>query len=333
VLSKKIGIDLGTSLVTVYVKGEGIVLREPPMIATDNSGGRVVAVGAAAFELADGPAASQVVRAVQKGSVVDYRGAGAMLQHVIGRVIGRQRIFRPDVMLSIASTVTGVERRAVLEATMQAGAKTAYLIEKPLAAAIGAGLAISTTEGIAVCDLGAGSAEATVIAQGEMIVCIAIAVGGERLDDAIVEQVLTRQGVRIERRDAERLKIELGHAVAPRDREVADVPGRNGAGQSCDVSVTAEDVYAAIAPLLEEIIRRLTAMLEQLPSTVMTPARKNGMVLTGGGAQLRALDRLLADRLGVPVRVARNPQACVATGTGLALDNLQMIRRGQHYIT
>src|SRR5437879_3457361 len=175
VLSKKIGIDLGTSSVTVYVKGEGIVLREPP---------------------------------------VDDRAAGPTLQRVIGRVIGRQRIFRPDVMLSVPGGVTGVERRAVLEATMQAGAKSAYLIEKPLAAAIGAGISIGNTDGIAVCDLGASAAEAALIAQGEMVAFAAIPAGGERLDEAIVQVVEARHGVRIERTEGERLKLELGRALA-----------------------------------------------------------------------------------------------------------------------
>lgn len=313
-LSKKIGIDLGTSSVTVYVKGEGIVLREPLLIATDNAGRRVV------------------VRAVSSGSVVDYRSAGAMLQHVIGRVIGRQRIFRPDVMLSVPGRVTGVERRAVLEATMQAGAKTAYLIEKPLAAAIGAGIAIGATEGVAVCDLGAGSAEAAVIAHGEMVAFAAIPVGGERLDDAIIEAVQAQHGVSIERRDAERLKIDLGRALSAADGATGSVRGRDRAGER-EVLVGAHQLDAALAPLLEEIARGLSAMLEQTPPAVLAQVRRHGLVLTGGAAQLRDLDRFLSGRLQLSARVALNAQACIATGTGLALENLQMIRRGQHYIT
>ncbi|HYM49783.1 MAG TPA: rod shape-determining protein [Candidatus Limnocylindrales bacterium] len=332
-LSKKIGIDLGTAAVTVYVKGEGIVFREPSVVATDDAGTRVVAVGAAASELAGRAPAPKVVRAVSRGAVVDYRGAGAMLQHILLRVCGRQRIFRPDVMLAVPSTVGGVERRLVLEATMQAGAKTAYLIEKPLAAAIGAGIAIGSTDGIAICDLGAGSIEAAVIAHGEMVTSTALPVGGDRLDEAIVERVRQRHDVIITRGDAERLKIELGQAGAPAGAGSAPVPGRDASGGEAEVRVDAEDVRAAIAPVLEEIAQGLQAMLDGLPPALLGPVRRNGLVLTGGSAQLQGLDRFLAQRLNLPTRAARNPQACVATGTGLALENLQLIRRGQHYIT
>ena len=291
-LSKKIGIDLGTSSVTVYVKGEGIVLREPP---------------------------------------ADDR-AGPTLQRVIGRVIGRQRIFRPDVMLSVPGAVTGVERRAVLEATMQAGAKSAYLIEKPLAAAIGAGIAIASTDGIAVCDLGASGAEAAVIVQGEMVTFAVIRAGGERLDQAIVQTVAARHGVAIDRREGERLKLELGRALAPeRGRaRVAQVQQAAGGGE---VSIDAAEVHAALAPLLEELVRGLEEVIGLAPPAVAPALARNGLVLSGGAAQLPDLDRFLGRRLRLPVVVARNAQACVATGTGLALDNLQMIRRGQHYIT
>jgi rod shape-determining protein MreB and related proteins len=302
VLSKKIGIDLGTSSVTVYVKGEGIVLREPP---------------------------------------AGNRETGPMLQRVIGRVVGRQRIFRPEVMLSVPGEVTGVERRAVLEATMQAGAKSAYLIEKPLAAAIGAGIAIGDTEGIAVCDLGASGAEAALIAHGEMVAFAAIPVGGDRLDQAIAEAVVAGHGLRIEKGEAERLKLELGRAL-PRE------PDPSGPARALEVSgivepaddarppkalIDAQEVCSALAPLLEELAQGLAALIREAPPTVAAGLARNGLVLSGGAAQLRDLDRFLGGRLKIPAVVARNAQACVATGTGLALDNLQMIRRGQHYIT
>jgi rod shape-determining protein MreB len=294
VLSKKIGIDLGASSVTVYVKGEGIVLREPP--AAD-------------------------------------RAPGPTLQRVIGRVIGRQRIFRPDVMLSVPGGVTGVERRAVLEATMQAGAKSAYLIEKPLAAAIGAGIAIGNTDGIAVCDLGASAAEAALIAQGEMVAFASIPVGGDRFDQAIVRAVEAQHGVRIGALDGERLKVQLGRALPGGRDGTATVPVASGGQGARTVTVSEHEVGAAIAPLLEELARGLEAIVEQAPPAFKPALARNGLVLSGGGAQLSDLDRFLGQRLRLPVSVARNAPACVATGTGLALDNLQMIRRGQHYIT
>jgi len=214
VLSKKIGIDLGTSTVLVYVKGEGVVVNEPAVMATDEKGARVLAVGRAASEMVGRGRKARAVRLVRDGNGVDYDVASAMLQHLIGRIVGRQRLFRPDVMLSVAAMVTGVERRAVLAATIQAGAKTAYLIDKPLAAAIGARISVSTTEGIAVVNLGAGSTELAAIAQGEILAMESLRIGGEAFDRAIDAAVLTQHGLRLMPGEAERLKMTLGSASA-----------------------------------------------------------------------------------------------------------------------
>jgi rod shape-determining protein MreB len=233
-------------------------------------------------------------------------------------------------MLSVPGGVTGVERRAVLEATMLAGAKSAYLIEKPLAAAIGAGIAIGITDGVAVCDLGASAAEAALIAQGEMVAFASIPVGGRRLDEAIAGAVESKHGARIERREAEGLKLRLGRALPG----PADASATAEAGQGAvQVTVTAAEVNAALSPVLEELVHGLERVIGQAPPALAPALARNGLVLSGGGAQLRDLDRFLSTRLRLPVTVAPNAPACVATGTGLALDNLQMIRRGQHYIT
>src|SRR5438874_5595599 len=194
VLSKKIGVDLGTSTVLVYVKGEGVVVNEPAVMATDEKGARVLAVGRAASELVGRGGKTRAVRPVRDGNGVDYDVAGPMLHHLIGRIVGRQRIFRPDVMLSVEPMVTGVERRAVLEATIQAGAKTAYLIDKPMAAAIGARVSVATTEGILVVNLGAGSTDVAAIALGEMLALESISIGGAALDRAIEEAVAATHG-------------------------------------------------------------------------------------------------------------------------------------------
>src|SRR5437764_4182176 len=215
VLSKKIGIDLGTSTVLVYVKGEGVVVNEPALMATDGKGGRVLAIGRAASQLVGRGGKARTVRPVRDGNGVDYGVAGAMLQHLIGRIVGRQRIFRPDVMLSVGPMVTGVERRAVLEATMQAGAKTAYLIDKPMAAAIGAKVAVSSTDGIVVVNLGAGSTEMALIVLGEIVAIQSIPTGGDALDRAIEASLARTRGVRLKPGDAESLKLAGGGAVTP----------------------------------------------------------------------------------------------------------------------
>jgi rod shape-determining protein MreB len=333
VLSKKIGIDLGTSTVLVYVKGEGVVVNEPSVMATDEKGARVLAVGRAASELVGRGRKARAVRLVRDGDGLDYDAAGAMLQHLIGRIVGRQRIFRPDVMLSVAPMVTGVQRRAVLAATIQAGAKTAYLIDKPMAAAIGARVSVASTDGIAVVNLGAGSTELAAIALGEMLAIESIATGGEALDRAIEAAILKQRGLRLMPGEAERLKIELGSATAPTEETALEVTAIDVGGHRTSLRVSGGEVHAAIQEPLAAIAASLQRVLAAVPEGRRAFVKRNGGVLTGGGAQLRGIAEFLAPRSEIPMRVASDPQSCVAVGTGMALDNMQVIRRGQHYIT
>jgi len=333
VLSKKIGIDLGTSTVLVYVKGEGVVVNEPAVMATDEKGARVLAVGRAASELVGRGGKTRAVRLIRDGDGVDYDVAGAMVQHLIGRIVGRQRIFRPDVMLSVAPMVTGVERRAVLEATIHAGAKTAYLIDKPMAAAIGANVSVVTTDGIAVVNLGAGSTEVAAIAFGEMLAMESIRIGGEALDRAIEAGIETTRGAQLIPGEAERLKLALGSATTPAADTGLEVHATGDGGHPITLRVSASEVLAAIEEPLGAIAASLQRVAAQVPEARRASITRNGAVLTGGGAQLPGIAEFLARRSGIPTRVARDPQSCVAIGTGMALDNLQVIRRGQHYIT
>jgi len=333
VLSKKIGIDLGTSTVLVYVKGEGVVVNEPAVMATDEKGARVLAVGRAASELVGRGGKTRAVRPVRDGNGVDYDVAGPMLHHLIGRIVGRQRIFRPDVMLSVEPMVTGVERRAVLEATIQAGAKTAYLIDKPMAAAIGARVSVATTDGILVVNLGAGSTELAAIAHGEMLAMESIRTGGDALDRAIDAAVLTQHSLRLMPGEAERLKIEVGSASPPAADSGLEISAADDGGRRVALRVTGAEVHTSIQDALGAIAAGLQRVVAQIPETRRASVNRNGAVLTGGGAQLRGIAEFLALRSGIPTRVARDPQSCVAVGTGMALDNLQVIRRGQHYIT
>ena len=331
-LSKKIGIDLGTSTVLVYVKGEGVVVNEPALMATDGKGGRVLAIGRAASQLVGRGGKARSVRLVRDGNGVDYGVAGAMLQHLIGRIVGRQRIFRPDVMLSVGPMVSGVERRSVLEATMQAGAKTAYLIDKPMAAAIGAKVAVSSTDGIVVVNLGAGSTEMALIVLGEIVAMQSVPTGGDALDRAIEASIMRTRGAELKPGDAERLKLEVGSAITPANETSIELNGdREPSGPSLRVSST--EVQAAIREPLEAILAGLQRLLAQVPEARRAAVKRNGLVLSGGGAQLPGMAEFLSGRVGIPARVARDPQTCVAVGTGMALDNMQVVRRGQHYIT
>jgi rod shape-determining protein MreB len=332
VLSKKIGIDLGTSTVLVYVKGEGVVVNEPALMATDGKGGRVLAIGRAASQLVGRGGKARTVRPVRDGNGVDYGVAGAMLQHLIGRIVGRQRIFRPDVMLSVGPTVTGVERRAVLEATMQAGAKTAYLIDKPMAAAIGAKVAVASTDGIVVVNLGAGSTEMAVIVLGEIVAMQSIPAGGEALDRAIEASIARTRGAQLQPGDAERLKLEVGSAVASANETSVELNGDSETSRA-PLRISSTEVQAAIREPLEAIVAGLQRLLTQVPEARRAAVNRNGLVLSGGGAQLPGMAEFLTARVGISARVARDPQSCVAVGTGMALDNMQVVRRGQHYIT
>jgi len=332
VLSKKIGIDLGTSTVLVYVKGEGVVVNEPALMATDGKGGRVLAIGRAASQLADRGGKARAVRPVRDGNGVDYGVAGAMLQHLIGRIVGRQRIFRPDVMLSVGPMVTGVERRAVLEATMQAGAKTAYLIDKPMAAAIGAKVAVSSTDGIVVVNLGAGSTEMAIIVLGEIVAIQSVPTGGDALDRAIETSIARTRGARLRPGDAERLKLEVGSAITPVNETSIEL-NRDGDASGVALRVSSTEVQVAIREPLEAIVAGLQRLLAQVPEARRAAVNRNGLVLSGGGAQLPGMAQFLSTRVGIPARVASDPQSCVAVGTGMALDNMQVVRRGQHYIT
>jgi rod shape-determining protein MreB len=302
-------------------------------MATDEKGGRVLAVGRAASEMVGRGRKARAVRLVRDGNGVDYDVASAMVQHLIGRIVGRQRIFRPDVMLSVEPMVTGVERRVVLAATIQAGAKTAYLIDKPMAAAIGARVSVATTDGIAVVNLGAGSTELAVIAQGEIIAIESLRIGGDALDRAIEAAIVEQRGLRLIPGEAERLKIQLGSASLPGTETDLEVSAIDDASGRAVLRVSGGEVQAAIQEPLEAIAAGLLRVIAQVPEARRASILRNGAVLTGGGAQLRGIAEFLGQRSGVPTRVASDPKSCVAIGTGMALDNLQVIRRGQHYIT
>ncbi|HEV3232876.1 MAG TPA: rod shape-determining protein, partial [Candidatus Dormibacteraeota bacterium] len=247
-MSKKIGIDLGTSTVLVYVKGEGIVLNEPSVVATNEKGDRIVAVGREAAEmLGRTPGTIHAIRPMREGVIADYVVTEGMLHHFIARVCGRQRIFKPDIMICVPSGVTGVERRAVLEATMQAGAKTAYLIEEPLAAAIGANLPISTPTGNMICDIGGGTSEIAVISLSGMVVANSVRVGGNKLDEAIVAHIKKRHNLMIGDRTAEEIKVQIGSAMPLAEELTMSVRGRDMvAGLPKNVTITSTEITEAV---------------------------------------------------------------------------------------
>jgi len=333
-LSKKIGIDLGTSTVLIYVKGEGIVVNEPSLVAVNRDGTRILAIGRQALEMVGRtPDAIQVVRPMREGVIADFVVTEGMLHHFIGKVQGRQRIFKPEIMICVPSGVTSVERRAVTEAAISAGARQAWLIDEPLAAAIGAGLPIAEPRGNAICDIGGGTTEIAVISLSGMVVAHSIRVGGNRIDDAIAAYLKRKHNLLIGERTAEDLKIAAGSAVTMKEPLHAEVRGRDlvsGLPRSLDVS--SNEVVEAIQEPLRLIVGAVRAVLEETPPELAADIFDRGIVLSGGGAQLRGLDRYIAMHTGIPTVVANDPQTSVVRGTGLALENFEVLKRNQSYL-
>ncbi len=333
-LSKKIGIDLGTSTVLIYVKGEGIVVNEPSLVAVNRDGTRILAIGRKAQEMVGRtPDAIQVVRPMREGVIADFVVTEGMLHHFIGKVNGRQRIFKPEIMICVPSGVTSVERRAVTEAAISAGARQAWLIDEPLAAAIGAGLPISEPRGNAICDIGGGTTEIAVISLSGMVVAHSIRVGGNRFDDAIAAYLKRKHNLLIGERSAEELKIAIGSAMTMKEPLLAEVKGRDlVSGLPRSLEVSSNEIVEAVQEPLRLIVGAVRAVLEETPPELAADIFDRGIVLSGGGAQLRGLDRYLAMHTGIPMTVADQPQTSVVRGTGLALENFEVLKRNQAYL-
>ena len=333
-LSKKIGIDLGTSTVLIYVKGEGIVINEPSLVALNRDGTRILAVGRQALEMVGrAPDTIQVVRPMRDGVIADFVVTEGMLHHFIGKVQGRQRIFKPEIMVCVPSGVTSVERRAVTEAAISAGARQAWLIDEPLAAAIGAGLPIAEPRGNAICDVGGGTTEIAVISLSGMVVAHSIRVGGNRIDDAITAYMKRKHNLLIGERTAEEVKIAIGSAVLMKQPLLTEVRGRDlVSGLPRNLEISSSEVTEAIQEPLRLIVGAVRSVLEETPPELAADIFDRGIVLSGGGAQLRGLDRFLAMHTGIPAVVADDPQTSVVRGTGLALEHFEVLKRNQSYL-
>jgi rod shape-determining protein MreB len=322
VFSKYIGIDLGTANVLVYVKGRGIVLNEPSVVAYSASDNRVVAVGADARQmLGRTPGRIIVSRPMRDGVIADYLVTEAMLRYFIGKVIGKYSLFRPAVVVCIPSGVTSVESRAVLDATLHAGAREAHLISEPLAAAIGANVPIASPSGNMIVDIGGGTSEAAVIALNDIVVSRSLRVGGNKIDAQISSYVRSTYNLQIGDRTAEDIKYAIGSAL-PLKRELeVEFRGRDlSDGQPRTRVIRSGEVTEAISDVLAQIVSTVKAVLVDTPPELAADVADKGMILSGGGALLRNLDRLLAIETGVPVHVAEDPLTCVAIGAGRALE-------------
>jgi rod shape-determining protein MreB len=334
VFARQIGIDLGTANVIVYVRGKGIVLTEPSVVAIAQGEGngnrpRIVAVGEEArLMLGRTPGNITAIRPMRDGVIADYVITEKMLEYFINKVSGRIRVFHPELMICVPSGVTSVERRAVKDAALRAGAREAYLIEEPLAAAIGANLPISGPSGNLIIGIGGGTAEIAVISLGGIVVSKSVRAAGNKIDEAIANFVRKRYNLMIGERTAEDVKIQIGSAL-PMDPELTmEVRGRDLiAGLPRTITVGSNEVTEAMEPVLQQIVTAVKSVLEQTPPELASDVIDKGMVLSGGGALLRNMDKLLTQVTGVACYAAENPLYCVAKGTGLALEHFDFFKK------
>jgi rod shape-determining protein MreB len=330
-LSKRVGIDLGTANSLVYLAGTGIVLNEPTVVAITTDDNRVLAVGNEAKEmLGRTPGNITASRPMKDGVIADYVITEAMIRYFLDKVCGHSRLFKPEVMVCAPAGVTSVEKRAILDATLSAGAKTAFLIDEPLAAAIGAKIPIANPSGNMIVDIGGGTTEAAVICLGGVVVHSSVRVGGNKIDEAIQSFVKKKHNLIIGEGMAEQVKIKIGSATFVPNKEVQkmEVRGRDAfSGLPKTVEVSSDEVTEALGEVTKKIVGAVKGVLEQIPPELASDIIDKGIVMSGGTSLLRNLDRLLTENLGVPVALAENPLLCVALGTGMALENLDLYKR------
>lgn len=328
---KRLGIDLGTANSLVYLVGSGVVLNEPTVVAVTVDDGAVVAVGNEAKQMLGRTPGNIVAnRPLRDGVIADYEVTEAMLAYFIDRVCGPSRIFKPEVMVCVPAGVTQVERRAVLDATLSAGAKVAYLIDEPLAAAIGAKIPIASPSGSLIIDIGGGTTEAAVISLGGVVAHRSARVAGNKIDEAIQFYLKKKYNLLVGERTAEEIKITIGTAlpVGNKDYNSMEVRGRDGAsGLPKMINLTSDEMVEAITGTLSQIISAIKGVLEETPPELASDIIDKGIVLSGGTALLRNLDKLMTHTIGVPVHVADDPLFCVVKGCGVAIENIDLYKK------
>ncbi len=325
----KIGIDLGTANTLVHLPKKGIVINEPTVVAISLEDNKVLAVGQEAKEmLGRTPETIVASRPMRDGVIADYRVTEAMLRYFINKALGQVRFFRPEVMISVPGGITSTERRAVIDAAVAAGAKSAFVIKETVAAAIGAGIPISSASGNLIIDMGGGTTDVAVLSLGGIVNATSVRVAGNRLDQAITEYVRKRHGLAIGDRTAEEIKINIGSALMLPEEEVMEIKGRDMiSGLPKPITISTNQVVEAIQEELKEIVRAVKTVLQDTPPELASDIIDKGMVMTGGTAMLRNLDHYIAQAVGVPCYLAEDPLLCVAKGTGVALDHLDSYKK------
>ena len=327
--ASEVGIDLGTANVLVYIKGKGIVLNEPSVVAINNDTDEILAVGEEARQmLGRTPANIVAIRPLRDGVVSDYDITERMLKYFIRKTCGSGRFFKPRIMVCVPSGVTEVEKRAIEEAARQAGARDAYLIEEPMAAAIGAGLRVEEPEGNMVVDIGGGTTEIAIISLGGIVTAKSIRIGGDEFDESIVSYVKKEYNLAIGERTAEDVKISIGSTFKDDQEQNMQIRGRDLiSGLPKTIEISSAEVRDALKEPINSIVDAIKSTLEKTPPELASDIMENGIMLTGGGALLRGLDKLVKQETGMPVQIAENPLDCVALGTGKSVEDQEIFEK------
>ena len=326
---KDMGIDLGTANTLVYIKGKDIVIREPSVVAIQTNTKQVLAVGEEAKKMIGRtPGNIIAIRPLRDGVIADFDITQSMLKYFIRRASQRRSLFQPRVVVCVPSGVTEVEKRAVEEAAVHAGARDAYLIEEPMAAAIGAGLPVQEPTGSLIVDIGGGTTEVAVISLGGIVTSKSIRVGGDELDEAIVNYIKKQYSLMIGERTAEDIKITIGSANINNKETKMNIRGRDLiSGLPKTVEITSKEIYEAMKEPIYGILEAIKSTLEKTPPELAADVMEQGIMLTGGGALLNGIDLLIKNETGMPVHIAENPLDCVAIGTGEALESIEVLKK------
>lgn len=328
-LIKKVAIDLGTTNVLVHVPKRGIVINEPSVVAIAKDDKKVLAVGVEAKDMI-GRTPDTIVaeRPLKDGVIANYHTTEAMLRYFINKALGGVKLFRPEVMIAVPAGITSTERRAVIDAAMAAGARAAYIIKEPIVAAIGADIPIGSASGHMIMDIGGGTAEIAVISLGGIVSCGSVRIGGNRFDASIAEYIRRKYGLAIGERSAENIKIQVGSAMFMDKPIKMDVKGRDMiSGLPRTLEVSSDDTTEALQDDLKALIEATKEVLHDTPPELSADVMDKGIIMSGGSSQLRNLDELVSQAIGVPCYVADEPLLCVAKGTGIALENLESYKR------
>lgn len=328
-MAKRLAIDLGTTNILVFIPKKGIVANEPSVVALQVDDNQIVAIGEEAKKMI-GRTPESIVAAhpLKDGVIANFNISEAMIRHFINKTSGRIRFFRPEVMIAAPVGITSTEKRAVIDATLAAGAKQAYLIKEPIAAALGAGIPIASPSGNMIIDIGGGTTEVAVIALGDVIAAKSVRVGGDKIDLAIANYIRKKFNLIIGEQTAERLKKKIGSATEAKKELKMEVSGSNAiSGLPESLIITSSDIVKAIKLPLSEIINAVKSVLQQTPPELASDVMDKGIIITGGGALLRDIDTLLTKVTGVPCQIAEDPITCVVKGAGIAVEHLDAYKK------